>query len=53
MVKTYKIKKNGKFTIKLTKKQAKKLLRKHAKSFKVTVAQKGYRTYSFTVKIAK
>lgn len=49
VVKRFTVKKNGKFTIKLTKKQAKKL-NKGGKYFTFTVSRKGYKTY--TVKYA-
>lgn len=54
VVKTLKVKKSGKLSIKLSKKQAKKLNRtkKNKHYFTVTVTQKGYKPYTikYTIK---
>ncbi|MFC6275712.1 hypothetical protein ACFQET_09390 [Levilactobacillus tangyuanensis] len=52
VVKRFTVKKNGKFTIKLTKKQAKKL-NKGGKYFTFTVSLKGYKTYTVKYTISK
>ena len=55
VVKTFTVKKNGKFSIKLTKKQAKKLnkTKKGKKYFTFTVSQKGYKPYTVKYYIKK
>lgn len=52
LVKSIKVKKNGKLTIKLSKKEAKKLA-KGGKRFSLKVSEKGYKGYSLSIKIAK
>lgn len=52
LVKKFKIKKSGKFSIKLTKKEAEKL-GKYGKYFTFTVSEKGYKTYTIKYTIFK
>ncbi|MFC6290091.1 Ig-like domain-containing protein [Levilactobacillus angrenensis] len=54
-VKKFTVKKNGKFSVKLTKKQAKKLnnTKKGKKYFTFTITQKGYKAYTVKYMIKK